>query len=40
MGVERSTFVIDKTGKVRKIFRKVKVANHNKELLEALKEIE
>ena len=39
MGVERSTFVIDKTGKVRKIFRKVKVAQHHKELIEALKEL-
>ncbi len=39
MGVERSTFIIDKTGKVRKIFRKVKVANHNKEVMEALKEL-
>ena len=39
MGVERSTFIIDKTGTVRKIFRKVKVADHNKEVLEALKEL-
>jgi len=39
MGVERSTFIIDKTGKVRKIFRKVKVADHNKEVVEALKEL-
>jgi len=39
MGVERSTFVIDKTSKVRKIFRKVKVAEHHKELIEALKEL-
>jgi len=39
MGVERSTFIIDKTGKVRKIFRKVKVADHNKEVMEALREL-
>lgn len=39
MGVERSTFIIDKTGKVRKVFRKVKVADHNKEVMEALKEL-
>ena len=39
MGVERSTFIIDKTGKVKKIFRKVKVADHNKEVLEALMEL-
>ena len=36
MGVERSTFVIDKDGKIKKIFRKVKVDGHNEELLEAL----
>lgn len=39
MGVERSTFVIDKTGKIRKIFRKVKVADHNEEVMEVLKEL-
>ncbi len=39
MGVERSTFVIDKTGNVRKIIRKVKVADHNKEVMEVLKEL-
>jgi len=39
MGVERSTFIIDKTGKVKKIFRKVKVDGHNKEVMEALKEL-
>lgn len=39
MGVERSTFVIDKTGKIRKIFRKVKVADHNDEVMEVLKEL-
>lgn len=38
-GIERSTFLIDKKGTVRKIFRKVKVDNHNKELKEALKEL-
>lgn len=39
MGVERSTFIIDKDGKIRKIFRKVKVAVHNKEVKEALKDL-
>ena len=39
MGVERSTFIIDKTGRVRNIFRKVKVADHNKEVIKALKEL-
>ena len=37
MGVERTTFLIDHEGKIKKIFRKVKVEGHNKELLEALK---
>ncbi|MGD8307574.1 MAG: thioredoxin-dependent thiol peroxidase [Ignavibacteria bacterium] len=39
MGVERSTFIIDKAGKIRKIFGKAKVTDHNKEVMEALKEI-
>ncbi|GAB4295120.1 MAG: thioredoxin-dependent thiol peroxidase [Ignavibacteriaceae bacterium] len=37
MGVERSTFIIDENGKIKKIFRKVKVNGHNKEVTEALK---
>jgi peroxiredoxin Q/BCP len=37
MGVERTTFVIDGEGRIKKIFRKVKVNGHNKEVLEALK---
>ena len=36
MGVERSTFIIDGDGKIKKIFRKVKVPGHNKEVFEAL----
>ncbi len=36
MGVERTTVVINKDGKIKKIFNKVKVADHNKEVLEAL----
>ena len=36
MGVERTTFIIDADGKIKKIFRKVKVPGHNKELMEAL----
>ena len=35
-GTERSTFVIDKNGKIKKIFRRVKVDGHEKEVLEAL----
>lgn len=34
MGIERTTFVIDEKGKVAKIFSKVKVAGHWKEVLE------
>ena len=39
MGIVRSTFIIDKSGVVRKIFPKVKVKGHIDEVLEALKEI-
>src|SRR5277367_3724806 len=39
MGIERTTFIIDKTGVVRKVFPKVKVNGHTEEVLEALKEI-
>ena len=39
MGILRSTFIIDKTGTVRKIFFKVKVKNHMEEVLNALKEL-
>lgn len=37
MGVERTTVIIDDKGKIKKIFNKVKVTNHEKEVLEALK---
>lgn len=36
MGVERSTFVIDKKGILRKIFSKVKVTGHAEEVLDIL----
>ena len=36
-GIERSTFVIDAEGKVKAIFRKVKVDGHADEVLAALK---
>jgi len=39
MGIVRSTFIIDKTGTVQKIFSKVKVKGHIDEALEALKKI-
>jgi peroxiredoxin Q/BCP len=37
MGVERTTVVIDENGKIKKIFPKVKVDGHNKEILDLLK---
>ncbi|MFN0263447.1 thioredoxin-dependent thiol peroxidase [Tepidamorphus sp. 3E244] len=37
MGVERSTFVIDGDGVIRKVWRKVKVAGHAEEVLEAVR---
>jgi peroxiredoxin Q/BCP len=37
MGLERSTFLIDKTGKIAKAWRKVKVEGHAKEVMEAVK---
>jgi thioredoxin-dependent peroxiredoxin len=36
MGIERTTFVIGKDGKVKRIFPKVKVDRHVEEILEAL----
>ena len=35
-GTERSTFVIDTAGKIKKVFRKVRVDGHEKEVLDAL----
>ena len=37
MGVERSTFLIDKAGKIAKSWRKVKVPGHADEVLAAVK---
>ena len=37
MGVERTTFLIDKEGNIMKIFPKVKVEGHVKEIMEQLK---
>jgi peroxiredoxin Q/BCP len=39
MGVERSTFLIDKKGMLRKEWRKVKVDGHVDEVLEAVKSL-
>lgn len=37
LGIERSTFLIDKKGKLRKEWRKVKVKGHVQEVIEELK---
>lgn len=37
MGIERTTVVIDKAGKVRKVFPKVKVDGHREEVLAVVK---
>ena len=37
MGIERTTFLVDKNGIIRNIWRKVKVEGHVKEVLDAVK---
>ena len=37
MGIERATFLIDRTGVIRRIWRKVKVGGHVAEVLEAVR---
>lgn len=37
MGVNRSTFLVDKEGRVVKVFSRVKPAGHSREVLEALR---
>ncbi|MBD1109462.1 thioredoxin-dependent thiol peroxidase [Pelagibacterales bacterium SAG-MED50] len=39
MGIIRSTFLIDKKGKIKKIWKNVKVKDHAKEVLESLKSL-
>jgi peroxiredoxin Q/BCP len=39
MGVERSTFLIGKDGRIARAWRKVKVPNHVQEVIEAVKAI-
>ena len=36
MGIERATFLIDKDGRIARIWRKVKVAGHAEEVLKAV----
>ncbi len=37
MGVNRSTFLVDRSGKIVKIFRKVRPAGHSQQVLQALR---
>lgn len=39
MGIERATFLIDQSGVVRRVWRKVKVAGHAAEVLAAAQEL-
>jgi peroxiredoxin Q/BCP len=39
MGIDRSTFLIDGTGVIRRVWRKVKVTGHVAEVLKAVKEL-
>ena len=39
MGIDRSTYLIDKTGVIRRVWRKVKVAGHVAEVLRAAQEL-
>lgn len=39
MGIERSTFLIDKAGKIVRVWRKVRVKGHVDEVLEAAKNL-
>jgi thioredoxin-dependent peroxiredoxin len=39
MGIERSTFLIDKQGKLVKEWRKVKVKEHIDQVLQAIEEL-
>ena len=39
MGIERTTFLIDKSGVIRKVFPKVKVDDHAEAVLQALSQI-
>jgi peroxiredoxin Q/BCP len=39
MGIDRSTFLIDRNGRIHRVWRKVKVAGHAAEVLEAAREL-
>ncbi len=38
MGIQRTTFLIDESGKIAKIFDKIDLENHGEEVLEAFGE--
>lgn len=40
MGIERTTFLIDENGTVRRVFPKVKVDGHVEEVIEAIRSLE
>lgn len=39
MGIERTTFIIGKEGKIKRVFPKVKVAGHAEEVLSVIKDL-
>ncbi|MCA9200068.1 MAG: thioredoxin-dependent thiol peroxidase [Planctomycetales bacterium] len=39
MGIQRSTFLIDGSGKVAKVWKKVRVEGHDQQVLDALQEL-
>jgi peroxiredoxin Q/BCP len=39
LGVQRSTYLIDAAGKIRKIWKKVSVDGHDEEVIEELKKL-
>jgi peroxiredoxin Q/BCP len=39
MGIDRSTFLIDRNGRIHRVWRKVKVPGHAAEVLEAVREL-
>ncbi len=40
LGIQRSTFLIDREGKIAKIWKSVKVDGHDQQVLDALAAIE
>ncbi len=40
MGIQRSTFLIDSTGKIAKVWKRVQVDGHDEQILEALKDLD